>query len=290
MEYKDYYKVLGVGKKATQGEIKKAFRALAVKYHPDKNPDDKTAKEQFILVNEANEVLSDPKKRKEYDELGNNWQQNQQYRRQQSASGNRRQYAGGTNASNFSSFFEQFFGTENGFSGAQRDYKGGDLETTMEISLEEAYSGTNRVIQLENEKIRITTKPGVYQDQVLKIKNKGVKGSSEKHNGDLFVKIKIYPHRKFVRKENDLYCDHAIDLYTAVLGGESVVDTLSGQVKIKIEEGTQNGKTIRLKGKGMPILDRATLFGDLYVQLLVLIPTKLKHHQRELFEKLKDLS
>ena len=289
MEYKDYYKVLGVGKKATQGEIKKAFRAMAVKYHPDKNPDDKTAKEQFILVNEANEVLSDPKKRKEYDELGNNWQQNQQYRRQQSAANDRRQYAGNPNASNFSSFFEQFFGGDAGFSGTQGNYKGGDLETEMEISLEEAFVGTNRVIQLENEKIRITTKPGVYQGQVLKIKNKGIKGSSENYNGDLFVKIKIHPHPKYVRKENDLYYEHVVDLYTAVLGGESVVDTLSGQVKIKIEAGTQNGKTIRLKGKGMPMHDKLLLFGDMYVQLHVLIPTKLKQEQREMFEKLQQL-
>ena len=289
MEYKDYYKVLGVDKKATQGEIKKAFRAMAVKYHPDKNPDDKSAKEQFILVNEANEVLSDPKKRKEYDDLGNNWQQNQQSRRQQSASNDRRQYAGNPNASNFSSFFEQFFGGDTGFSGTQGNYKGGDLETEMEISLEEAYAGTNRVIQLENEKIRITTKPGVYQGQVFKIKSKGIKGSSEKYNGDLFVKIKIHPHPKFVRKDNDLYYDHAVDLYTAVLGGESVVDTLSGQVKIKIEAGTQNGKTIRLKGQGMPMHDKPLLFGDLYVQLHVLIPTKLKQEQRELFEKLQQL-
>ena len=157
----------------------------------------------------------------------------------------------------------------------------------MEITLEEAYQGTSRIIQLENEKLKITTKPGAYTDQRLRIKGKGAKGSSEQHHGDLFVRIKIKQHPQFIRKGDDLYINHTIDLYTALLGGETIVNTLSGQVKIKIAEGTQNGKSIRLKGKGMPVYEKPTLFGDLYVQLQVQIPEKLTDKQKELFQQLK---
>lgn len=296
MEYKDYYKILGIDKKASQDEIKKAFRALAVKYHPDKNPDNKEAEEKFKTINEANEVLSNAEKRKKYDELGENWQQHEQANNQRTGNPNNQGYSqgdprrgfGGGGQEDFSDFFEQFFAgrTQNGRN-ANSDFKGGDYETEMEITLEEAYQGTNRIIQLENEKLRVTTKPGAYTDQLLRIKGKGAKGSSEINRGDLFVRIKVKPSQQFIRKGDDLYNTHPIDLYTAVLGGEIIASTLSGQLKIKIIEGTQNGKTVRLKGKGMPVYEKKDSFGDLYIELQVQIPDKLTEKQKELFGQLK---
>ena len=294
MDYKDYYKILGIDKKASKEEIKKAFRSLAVKHHPDKNPGNKGAEEKFKLINEPNEVLSNPEKRKKYDELGENWQQHEQASNQNGGNpfGNQNYYAGEGNGGqpDFSDFFEQFFAgkTGSGRTQARNDnFKGGDYETEIEITLEEAYQGTNRIIQLENEKLRVTTKPGAYNDQLLRIKGKGANGSSALHRGDLFVRIRIKQHPQFIRKGNDLYNSHTIDLYTAILGGEVTLNTLSGQVKTKITEGTQNGKIIRLKGKGMPIYESANTFGDLYIELRIQLPDKLTDKQKELFEQLK---
>ena len=300
MDYKDYYKILGVDKKASQDEIKKAYRVLAVKHHPDKNPNNKVAEEQFKLANEANEVLGNPEKRKKYDELGENWQQYEKQGYQQNENhfggnqgGQYRYESNGNDSfggqSDFSDFFEQFFssGGRNG-GGRTQNRKGGDYETEMEITLEEAYQGTSRTIQVENEKLRITTKPGSYNEQQLRIKYKGAKGSSEDNRGDLFVRIKVKNHPDFLRKGDNLYHTQTVDLYTAVLGGEVIVNTLSGQVKIKIIEGTQNGKSIRLKGKGMPVYDKKDVFGDFYLEIKIQIPDKLTDKQRELFEQLKE--
>ena len=303
MDYKDYYKILGVDKKASQEEIKKAYRKLAIKYHPDKNKDNRPAEEKFKLVNEANEVLSDPKKRKKYDELGENWRQyenagaGQSGRRQGNGQGGPFHYEGdfsdffgqgGSGPSGFSDFFEQFFGggSRAGRQGGRTDFKGQDYESEMEITLEEAFHGTNRLIQLENEKLRITTKPGAYEDQLLRIKGKGGRGSKD-HHGDLYVRIRVTPHPQIIRKGDDLHATHTIDLYTAVLGGSTIVNTLSGQLKVKIPAGTQNGKIIRLKGQGMPIYGKSNMFGDLYVQLQVHLPEALTDRQRQLFEQLK---
>ena len=304
MEYKDYYKILGIDKKASPEEIKKAYRGLALKHHPDKNPDNAAAEEQFKLINEANEVLSKPEKRKKYDELGENWEQFNQHGNQQKENAYRESYNGNSNnpfnngnQSDFSDFFEQFFAgntrdarrknTQDGNFNQSSHYKGGDYETEMEITLEEAYSSTNRIIQVDNEKLRISTKPGAYQDQLLRIKNKGAIGSSAAHRGDLFVRINIKPHPQWIRKGDDLYTTLHLDLLTAVLGGEMEVKTLSGTIKINIASGTQNGKTIRVKGKGMPLYEQPNMFGNLYIQLQVLIPEKLSEKQKELFEQLK---
>lgn len=294
MDYKDYYKILGVTKTASQEEIKKSYRKLAVKYHPDKNSDNKDAEERFKLANEANEVLGNPEKRKKYDELGENWQQYEKQGNQGNGSpfGGQNYYQEGRNESfdgqtDFSDFFEQFFAGRDRGNGKPQSRKGGDYETEMEITLEEAYQGTSRIIQVENEKLRITTKLGTQNDQQLRIKNKGAKGFGDGQRGDLFVRIKVKTHPLFVRKGDDLYFTQKIDLFTAVLGGEIVVSTLSGQVKIKISEGTQNGKSIRLKGKGMPIYDNPTLFGDFYLEIQVQIPTELSDSQKESYEQLR---
>lgn len=284
MDYKDYYKILGVDKKATQDEIKKAYRALAVKHHPDKNPNNKDSEERFKVINEANEVLSNPDKRKKYDELGENWQKYEQT--ENSRSKNPFQDFGGNEDSNYSNFFEQFFSNQQTRS---QNYNGSNYETDIEITLEESYKGTSRIVQLENEKIRITTKPGAYSDLLLKIKGKGEKGSSEKKHGDLIARIFLKPHPQFIRKGDDLYMNQTINLYTAILGGDILVNTLSGQLKVKIDELTQNNKSIRLKNKGMPMYGKAEMHGNLYILLQVTLPQKLNDKQRELFEQLKQM-
>jgi curved DNA-binding protein len=299
VEYKDYYKILGVDKKASQDEIKKAYRALAIKYHPDKNPDDTASEEKFKQANEANEVLSNIAKREKYDELGENWQQFEQNGNQQSGNpfgGSRQQnddqgfnndaYGMGEQP-DFSDIFEQFFAGRSGGKTNTQNRRGGDYETKMEITLEEAYKGTERIIQLETGKLRITTKPGAYNEQKLLIKGKGAKGNSAANNGDLYVRITIKPHSQFTRKGNDLYVQQSIDIYTAILGGEVIVDTISGKLKIQIAPGTQNGKSVRLKQKGMPLYEKPNVYGDLYIQLQVVIPDTLTDTQRALFEQLK---
>ncbi len=304
MNYTDYYKLLEVGKTATQEEIKKAFRKLAIKFHPDKNPGNKDAEDKFKLINEANEVLSDPKKRKKYDTLGQNWRDFEQGGKRHGANpfNNSQQnyYSendgnGSFGNGNNSDFFEQFFGRNSGNSQGGRNgsrnskRKGSDFETEMELSMQEAYHGASRVIQLENEKIRVSSKPGAFDGQVLRIKGKGGKGSGAE-NGDLFVKIRVLEHPRLSRKGDDIYLNQNIDLFTAVLGGDVVVDNLSGQLKVKITPGTQNDKTIRVKGKGMPLNGKPELFGDLYIQLHVDLPEKLTEKQKELFEQLKSIT
>jgi curved DNA-binding protein len=273
---------------------------LAIKYHPDKNAGNKEAEEKFKLISEANDVLSKPVRRKKYDELGENWQQYEQSGNPADgnpyAGASGQQYYKGNDGNNpfsnndpsdFSDFFEQFFSGKSNSRGRAQERRGSDYETKMEITLEEAYHGTHRIIQLENEKLRVNTKPGAYHDQLLRIKGKGAKGSSAAHAGDLFVRVNIKSHPDFIRKKDDLYHAQNIDLYTAVLGGEILVNTLSGQIKVKILEGTQNGTTIRIKGRGMPLYEKPTAFGDLYILLQVKIPEKLTEEQRALFEKLK---
>lgn len=291
MDFKDYYKILEIDTKATPEEVKKAYRTLAKKYHPDKNLGNKKAEENFKLVNEANEVLGDPEKRKQYNELGENWQQNQQAYKQKHNQ-YQRYYQGdqGQDFGDFSDFFEQFFSGRSRNAGQQRSKKGSDYETEMEISLEEAFSGTSRIIQVGQEKLRVTTKPGAYTDQQFRIKGQGARGSGEGNRGDLFVRIKVRPDTKYVRKGNDLYQNVTIKLYDAVLGNDVVVDTLSGKLKINIGPGTQNGKTLRLKGKGMPIYEKPEYFGDLYLLLNVQIPEKLSERQRKIFEELKEIA
>lgn len=307
MEYTDYYQILGVDKKASQEEIKKAYRKLAKKYHPDKNPGNKEAETKFKQINEANEVLGDPEKRRKYDQLGANWDRfGQQGTYSEGSpfgsSGNQSRhtyfdgdindlFGSGSGSFGFSDFFETFFGPGErsgrfgkGFGGA--GFKGQDFETEMEISLEEAYHGTSRIIQLEREKIRITTKPGAYDGLILRIKGKGGKGSNN-NDGDLMVKVKILPHRLFERIGNDLKVAEHINLFDAVLGGEVTINTIAGKIKMKIPASSQNNKTLRIKGKGMPVYGKAGMFGDLLVQLQIDIPENITPIQKNLFEQLR---
>jgi curved DNA-binding protein len=306
MEYTDYYQILGIDKKASQEEIKKAYRKLAKKYHPDKNPGNKEAESKFKQINEANEVLGDPEKRKKYDQLGANWDrfgQEGTYSGGNPYGGFGKQsgqtfyegdlndlFGSGSGSSGFSDFFETFFGRaeQSGRFGKRpgdRRSRGQDLETEIEITLEEAYHGTTRVFQLESEKIRITTKPGAYNGQVLRIKGKGGKGNNV--NGDLLVKIKVLPHQLFERNGNDLKITRHINLFDAVLGGQVIINTIDGKIKMNIPASAQNNKTLRIKGKGMPVYGKNNLFGDLLVQLQIDIPENLTSLQKNLFEQLR---
>ncbi|MBJ6117866.1 J domain-containing protein [Pontibacter sp. BT310] len=310
MDYKDYYKTLGVDKKASQAEIKKAYRALAKKYHPDKNKGDKAAEEKFKDVSEAYEVIGDEEKRKQYDQLGSNWRQYQNTGGGFGGRGGQQEYYGGQPGGGgfrgfegdpdmfgggFSDFFQQFFGGGGGFGQQQgrgnrgQAAKGQDYEAEMEITLQEAYHGTSRLLNLHNQQLRITTKPGVADGQVLKIKGKGAPAAGGRTAGDLFIKIFVKPDPKFERKGSDLYTNLPVDLYTAILGGDAHAQTLTGQLKLKIPAGTQNDKTLRLRGKGMPVYGKPDQHGDLYVKIIVELPTHISDEERNLLEKLRDL-
>jgi curved DNA-binding protein len=301
MEYKDYYQVLGIHKTASPGEVKRAYRSLAIKYHPDKNQGNKSAEEKFKEISEANEVLSDPEKRKQYDKLGANWKQYQNAGfNPNSQPGGSRRYSYETNGgsgdyfdpSGFSDFFESFFGggrgqQSRGFRSADFEAPPGDLTGEIAIAIEEAYHGTERIIDLGGEKIKIKIKPGAYDDLTLRVKGKGQKTPSGKA-GDLHLNIKVLPSATFERKGDDIYMESTVDLFTALLGGKQEVSSLSGKINIALKEGTQNGKVVRLKGKGMPVYGKAGLHGDLYLKLLVKIPQHLTPAQKELVQKLKN--
>ena len=307
MAYIDYYKVLGVERNATQDDIKKAYRKLARKYHPDLNPNDPTAKDKFQEINEANEVLSDPEKRKKYDAYGENWKhadefeaQQQAYRAQQQANGNRQgEYwystdgehftsGFGGNASGFSDFFEELFGHRGATGGRTRGgFRGQDIEAELQLSLREAAVTHKQTFSINGETLRITVPAGVANGQVIKLKGHGGKGMNGGPDGDLYITFEVSDDPAFKRKDNDLYTDVNIDLYTAVLGGDVTVNTLDGQVKLKVRPGTQNDAKVRLKGKGFPVYKQEGSFGDLIVTYHVSIPTTLTEHQKDLFRQLQ---
>lgn len=306
MEYKDYYKILGVEKSASQADIKKAYRALAKKFHPDKTKGDKAAEEKFKDISEAYEVLGDKEKRQQYDQLGANWRQFQQggaggqYHRQPgggfqggfSQRDMNDMFGGG--GGGFSDFFEQFFGGggagfKQGAAGGARARKGQDYQAEAEITLQEAYSGTSRLLNVNNQQLRITIKPGVASGQTLRIKGKGGPAVGGGENGDLYIQVNVKPDPDFERKDDDLYTSLSLDMFTAILGGDAHVKTMSGELKLKIPAGTQSGKTLRLRGKGMPVYNRPDQHGDLYVKIDIKLPTNLTKEEQSLLERLREL-
>lgn len=307
MEYKDYYTTLGVAKNASPDDIKKAYRKLAVKYHPDKNPNDKAAEEKFKEINEAYEVLSDPEKRKKYDELGSNWKQFSEAGFGHQGYGANRH--GGTyyytyqgdpsdifgSGSGFSDFFEAFFGGGSSFGKRSQSERfsnfgfnipGSDLSGDISISLQEAYNGTERIVDKGTEKIKVKIKPGAYDGLILRAKGKGQQGSGGKA-GDLLLTVKVQKNNVFERKGDDLYMEVPVDLFTILLGGKIEIITLGGKVIVTIPEGSENGKQLRLKGKGMPVYGKAGKYGDLYVKLNVQLPTSLNEKQKDLLRQLR---
>lgn len=304
MEYKDYYKILGVAKSASTADIKKAFRKLAVQYHPDKNPGDQKAEERFKEISEAYEVLSNTDKRKKYDELGENWQA---YTRQggsadnfnweawkgQGGAGGRRTYTEEDifGDGRFSDFFENIFG--GGFGTGQRTTRrpkrGADLDAILEITLEEAKTGTERRIQLGNEKLNLKIKAGVYDGLILRMKGKGQAGQAGADAGDLLIKVKLLPHPRFQVKGLDLYTDVEVDNITAVLGGRIQMKTLDAEVRLQVPPGSSSGNSLRLAGAGLPDYHHPEKKGDLYVRIMVMVPGKLSPREEELYKELEKL-
>lgn len=292
MEFKDYYKILGVSKSATTEEIKKAYRKLAVKYHPDKNQGNKAAEEKFKEANEANDVLSDPEKRKKYDELGENWKYYQGGNPPPNygfTGRNRQQQYTSTEegGDNFYDFFESIFGNRFSSGGRGRS-KGDDYQTNVTISLEEAYMGTARLLEVNGEKLQMKFKPGTADGQNLRIKGKGGPAGKGGERGDIYVTVHISPHHHFERKGDDLYCEISIDLYTAILGGKATVNTLKGPIQITIPKETENSKILRLKGLGMPKYGSTSDFGDIYAKVKLALPKNLTKEEIELFQQLKN--
>jgi curved DNA-binding protein len=307
MEFKDYYKILGLNKQASADDIKKAYRKLAKKYHPDKNPNDKVAEEKFKEVSEAYEVLKDPEKRKKYDMLGANWKHYQNAAGpnadwfnnfNQSRQGGSYQFSGSFNdlfgnIGGFSDFFESFFGSRNNFGEASGfgniPQKGNDYEASLTISLEEAHRGVEKQFVVNGKTLKVKINPGIEEGKKLRLKNQGGEGKSGGEKGDLYLKIQIEKHPYFERKDNDLYYDLDVDLYTAVLGGKKEVTTLDGKrLNIIIPKGTENGKILKVKEMGMNRPGMAHR-GDLFVRINVTIPKNLTNEEIKLFEKLKNL-
>lgn len=297
MDYKDYYKVLGVERSASQDEIKKAYRKLAVKYHPDKNPDDKVAEEKFKEISEAYQVLGNADTRKKYDELGANWKQYENSGFSGFGGGGQ-----GFNASGFSDFFDMFFGGQGGAGFDIRDFMGGmgggrrstrpakgsDLNATINMTLLEAYQGSQRMIDLGGNTIKITIKPGVRDGQVLRIKGKGNPGRNGGDNGDLLIKVSITNDHVYQRDGDDLIRNINVDVYTAILGGKITVTTLKGDVNVPIKPQTQNNSTLRLKGMGMPHYDKEGA-GALLLKVQLLLPEHFSQKELELIKEAKEL-
>lgn len=307
MEYKDYYKILGVDKRASEREIKRAYRKLARQYHPDVNPGDKRAEEKFKTINEAHQVLSDPEKRRKYDQLGSSyfrWQQqggdprgfdwNQWFTQQPGGGRTRVEYGdlgdlfGGAG---FSDFFQTIFGGTGGRSrsGRRMHRKGRDYEQAVEITLEEAAHGTQQVLESDGERITVRIPPGVKSGSKVRVAGKGGPGVGGGPAGDLYLKVTVAKHPVFERKGDDLFCETSLDLYTAVLGGEADVPTLDGRVRLKIPAGTQGGRNFRLKGKGMPHLRDRQKRGELYARIKIAVPAKLSEKEKALFKELASL-
>ena len=291
MEFIDYYKILGIDKNASEEEIKKAYRKLARKLHPDLNPNDKEAHRKFQQINEANEVLSDPEKRKKYDQYGKDWQHAEQFEKQQSSQG-RSRYTGeqqfADDDSDFSSFFESMFGGTGRRS--QTKFRGQDYNASLQLQLTDAMATHQQTLTVNGKNIRITIPAGVENGQVIKLKGYGAPGINGGPSGDLFITFSIAPHPRFKRSGDDLFTTATIDLYTAVLGGEYILDTLNGKVKLNVNPETQNGTKIRLKGKGFPVYKKEGEAGDLYVTYEVKLPTHLTEQQKALFTELSKLT
>lgn len=307
MEYKDYYKILGVNKGASAEEIKKAYRKLAVKYHPDKNPDDKLAEEKFKELNEAYEVLGDDDKRKKYDEFGENWKYYEQqgnaggagfdWGKWQAGQRGRRQQEDVESmfgdGGQFSDFFEHLFG--GGFSsraqqGRSRARRGSDLQASMKINLEDTYTGATRQIEVNGQKLNLKIKPGTYNGQVLRLKGKGQPGRNGGEPGDLLIEVELAGDGQYEIQGKDVHMEIPVDLYTAVLGGKIPVAVPGTPLQLSIPAGTDSGRLFRLKGKGLPgAAGGMEGAGDLYVKVKITVPKQLTEEEKELFMRLSQM-
>ena len=298
MDFVDYYKTIGVPKNASAEDIKKAYRKLARKLHPDLNPNDKEAHKKFQQINEANEVLSDPEKRKKYDQYGKDWKHAEQFEQAKQQQG-RQGFGGGGfggdpfgqytyssgDDSAFSDFFESLFGGGKGRR-SQSKFRGQDYSAELHLSLTDASKTHKQTLTVNGKNVRITIPAGVENGQVIRLNGYGSPGANGGPAGDLLITFVITNDTGFRREGNDLYKTEEIDLYTALLGGEKTINTLDGKIKLKINAGTQNGTKIRLKGKGFPLYKKEGEFGDLYITWNIKLPTNLTAKQKELFTEL----
>ena len=323
MDFKDYYSTLGVGKTATEKEVKQAFRKLARKFHPDVNPGDKAAESKFKEINEAYEVLGDPAKRKKYDELGANWRMYEQAAASGSAGAG--PFAGQWNVGGAPGGFrtmspdemEQLFGDENPFSdffttffggggvepgtgargarGRARQRAGRDVEHELELTLEDAYHGTLRRLSLKHDgrarTVDVRIPAGVGDGSRVRVSGEGEHGVGGAAAGDLYLRVRLAPHPVFERKGRDLYVKVPLPVTTAVVGGEADVQTLAGKpARLRIPPLTQNGQVFRLKGFGVPAVGNSNEKGDLYARVDVQLPTQLSAEERTHYEALAKLS
>jgi curved DNA-binding protein len=292
MTFIDYYKKLGLDKGATSKDIKDAYRKLARKYHPDLNPNDKDAKRNFQEINEANEVLSDPEKRKKYDQYGKDWKNAEGFekaKQHQNRSSNSNEYSDSQYEGNFSDFFESMFGRSHDWGRSRQvKYRGEDFNAELHLNLTDVLRTRKQTLTVNSKNIRITIPAGIENGQTIKIAGHGGQGINGGPNGDLLITFSIANHPDFKRSGNDLFTSVFIDIYTAVLGGEITIDTLNGKVKLKVKPETQNGTKIKLKGKGFPVYKKEGQFGDLYITFTVKIPMDLTDRQRELFVELSE--
>ena len=303
MAFVDYYKILGIQKDASAEQIKKAYRKLARKFHPDVNPGDKESERKFKELNEANEVLSHPENRKKYDQYGENWKHGEEYAKaqQQQQKQYQSQQQGGFSGADFgegedfSDFFQSMFGGNSGGFGrntrgsASGKFKGQDVSAEINLHLKDAATTHQQTFEINGKKVRITIPAGVADGQKIKLSGHGNPGQNGGPNGDLFITFNIKEDPHFKRKGDDLTSEVEIDLYTAVLGGEVLIKTLDGSVNLKVKPETQNGTKVRLKGKGFPRYKKEGEFGDLFVTYMIKIPTHLTEKEKQLFQQLKDL-
>jgi curved DNA-binding protein len=279
-----------VAKDASALDIKKAYRKLARKLHPDLNPNDKEAESKFKEINEANEVLSNAENRKKYDKYGKDWKHSEEYENQQSQRQRQQSNTQGRDFSeqDFSDYFESMFGGA-GRSRPNQGYRGQDLNASLKITLRDAYQTRKQELIVNNKKIRLTIPAGIAHEQIIKIVGKGAPGANGGPNGDLYIQFDIENDTSFKRDGDNLYSTVNVNLYTALLGGEIMVDTFEGKVKLKIAPETPNDTKVRLKGKGFPVYKKEGVFGDLIITYHIVNPTGLNNKERELFTELQKI-
>lgn len=290
MDFIDYYKILEIDKSSSAEDIKKAYRKLARKFHPDLNPNDKEAHKKFQAINEANEVLSDPDKRKKYDQYGKDWQHAEHFEKQHQHRPRQESYNTGdfSGEGDFSSFFESLFGE--GTRQRSTRFRGQDVSAELNLQLTDVLKTHQQTFSIHGKNIRITIPAGVENGQVIKLKGYGSPGVNGGPSGDLYITFNISDHPDFKRVGNDLFTTASIDLYTAILGGDALVNTMDGKVKMKVSPGTQPGSRVRLKSKGFPVYKHEGQTGDLYVTFDVKLPTNLSEKQKTLFKELSQLN